>query len=314
MGLRGRGFGSLGNLVSGGLGSGLLGTVIGGPVGGGVGALLGGGGIEGAIEGGLLGGIVGGPAGGGIGGLLGSGGEIGGLIGNLGDLVGGITEGIKGDKEKIDQIPLAPELQKVVERGRQIQLDELNKVAGLSTTDLSDLNRRALEGQKLRQELGQVPRLTQLRSQELGATAGISDARRRLRERIAQKGLGSSSIGLAAERSLGRRQGRLFEGIKAQREGLARERDIGSRAIDLSSPANLRRMRLENIQRTAGITGGILGQPGARPGQVVSGGQPGLLSTLAPLAGAGIGGLLSQSPAGAQVGLGVGQAASPLLR
>ena len=325
MGLRGRG---IGDMISGGAVGNIIGGIAGGPAGIIPGTIFGSGtgsNVLGGLGGSLLGGVAGGPLGSGLGALMGSGlidrGQITDILGEdltdvlSGDIgaLGDIIEGAKGDPAKIERIKLEPGLQKVVDRAREVQLQDLGRLSGLTGADLGALTNTEIARLKLQQELGQIPRLTQLKSKELAATTGIDDAKRRLRERIAQKGLGTSSIGLAQERSLGRERSRLFEDIKAQRTGLAKERELGSKAIDLTRAESLRNRQLADIQRRAGISAGILGAPGAREQIAITGGGQSVLGAMAPLAGAGIGGLLGGgSPGAITAGMGVGQAASPL--
>jgi len=315
---------ALGDMISGGAIGSLVGGVAGGPAGIPLGGILGSGtgsNVAGGLGGSLLGGVVGGPAGSVLGALLGSGivdkEDIEKFLGeDLTDLLtgnlGGLLEGAKGDKAKIEKVPLDPGLQQVVDRARQLQLDELGNIAALRGVDLDKIREKTIERQKIQHELGQLPRMAGLRSQEMAATTGIEDARRRLRERIAQKGLGSSSIGVAAETSLGRQQGRLFEDIKAQREGLARERQLATKAIDLTVPELKKKLELEDMSKRIGMVSGILGVPGARQQTAITGGGPSALGALAPVAGAGIGALFGGAPGG-MVGLGAGQAAGAYL-
>lgn len=129
----------------------------------------------------------------------------------------------------------------------------------------------------------------QINLQERFARRGVEDAQRQAQRFVAQRGLGNSSIGLSAL--------------------MAPQRGLGERLEEIR--ASLPMLQLSNLSSISGGINAILGAQGAQrayiPGQASMGRQGGL----APLLGAGIGGMLG-GPAGATAGLGIGQAATQL--
>lgn len=186
----------------------------------------------------------------------------------------------------ISQPPLPQDLRQTQGSARDIQQIELDRLRDLGAgTNIDQLVELSGRKQLAEQRMSQEPILAELRSRELEATSGVDDARRALRARIAQRGLGSSSIGLAQEQSLQRKQREELQNIGAQRESLARQRQIGSEIMNLTIPERTNEMVLQGIQQRAGITNQILGAPGVLPDTVVNQGKPSVMSQLLGLGG-----------------------------
>lgn len=147
-------------------------------------------------------------------------------------------------------------------------------------------------GDVLNQDTSQLAR-NQTALLEKQAVAGSQDQERLARQMVAQRGLGSSSVGLNA--------------ILNQRAGVTDK--LG--AIRANQPMLQNQMQQQNLGfATQGINS-ILGEQGQskvlKLGQASKGRQGGLMPLIGGAAGAYFGG-----PAGAQVGMGLGQAATQL--
>jgi hypothetical protein len=114
--------------------------------------------------------------------------------------------------------------------------------------------------------------------------SGMADAQRKLQGLVARRGLSGSSIGLGQE-------------VGIQRRGAERLAQIQA-----SIPERAREMRQQQTDRLLSAAGGRQVFQQAAPKQT------GRRGGLAPLLGAGIGAAFG-GPAGAQLGLGIGQAA-----
>ena len=120
----------------------------------------------------------------------------------------------------------------------------------------------------------------------MASKASESDALRSLRDRIAQMGMGKSSVGLSAE--------------TGARRKASQERAM----IQTSLPERLRNLRLQRAQALMTGGSGVLSTtatPQQRPART-----GGMIAPLMTLAGAGIGSMYGQPGLGAQLGAGVG--------
>lgn len=117
--------------------------------------------------------------------------------------------------------------------------------------------------------------------------ADAQDQERLARQQVAQRGLGNSSLGLSAVLNSGRKVGEKIAGVRA----------------------NMSNMQADNLNRVSSGLSGLLGaQSGGKifkQGQASQGRQGGLAPLIGGAAGAYFGG-----PAGAQVGMGLGQYAT----
>jgi len=142
--------------------------------------------------------------------------------------------------------------------------------------------------------------------QERAAQIGTQDAIRSLRDIIAQRGLGRSSIGLGQEAALRQQLG--------ERQALIRQQaGQAQREIGLSLPERIRQLQQQRIQEGIGIGRQVRGTFSGVPVQQTQG-SPGL----APLIGTGLGAYFGSAAgpkgalAGAQIGAGAGQSLSGL--
>jgi len=121
--------------------------------------------------------------------------------------------------------------------------------------------------------------------QEAQLRQNVADQQMRASQMVAQRGLGNSSVGLNA--------------VLGQSGQLANQ--IG--AVRANQPLAARQLGMENLETARTGINALLGTRDYKQG--VAGGRKG---GLAPLVGAGIGAMYG-GPAGAQAGMGVGQAA-----
>lgn len=117
----------------------------------------------------------------------------------------------------------------------------------------------------------------------------MQDQQKRAQQLVSRSGLGSSSLGLRA----------MMEPTRGVQDKLTELR--------ASQPL----MQLQNLQNISGGVNSILGTPGAQRALIQGRESMGRQGGLAPLIGAGLGGLLG-GPAGAQVGMGLGQASTQM--
>lgn len=138
--------------------------------------------------------------------------------------------------------------------------------------------------------------------QQQGLVTAAQDARRKAQQLIAQRGLGSSSLGLRAERSAQQQLGQQNAALQAQMPGAIRNQ--------LLQDAQTR------MQAGSGLFGSLGGTTGIRfqsqPGQR-SGGLLGTAAALAPLAGTIAGGAFG-GPGGAAIGGQLGGSLSGALK
>jgi hypothetical protein len=175
---------------------------------------------------------------------------------------------------------------KVTEGGETASQAALNQLALKQSKEAGKL--RTLGFKRLRAEVGQDPSgivAAQVGREASATRAGLADAQRRLQGLVARRGLGQSSIGLSQEVGLQRRGAQQLAELQA------------------SIPERQRGFRQLQTQRLLSAAGG---RQGFTPFQPKRTGRKG---GLAPLIGAGIGFAATGSPAGAQLGLGIGQAA-----
>jgi len=125
------------------------------------------------------------------------------------------------------------------------------------------------------------------------ARSGAADQEMRARQMVAQRGLGGTSLGLNAILGQSAQLGNQIGAIRAQ------------------SPELERQMRQQNLNFATGGINQILGEQGQS--RVLKMGQAAGPRTggLAPLIGAGLGGLLG-GPAGAGIGMSAGQYATQM--
>lgn len=204
-----------------------------------------------------------------------TGGGIGGLLGGGGGaLTGGLLKGFGlGGGSLMDLL-----------RGRRIAPDpEAREIKQLKLKGLRSISEQ-LEAAK-GAPTGEAIAGAQIARETKALRTAAEDTRRRLRESIARRGLGGTTAGLAQEVGIGRRL--------AEQTG----------AIKASLPERIRQERLARSQRIAGLGAALSGQVGQVPIRFREERKGGL----APLVGAGLGGLLG-GVGGAQVGAGLGTA------
>jgi len=199
---------------------------------------------------------------------------IGGLF-SFGKKIDPLTLGASGDKTPQELLwgseremfsKLDPDLQETVLKGREAQRGALDKISALSSEDPTQMIRSQIEREKT------------------GVTAGVGDLTRKLQEIRAQRGLGSSSVGL----------GQIRQAKTQAAEKLGQiEGTFGERL------RNLRRQQATDLLTSANQ---VLGTQGAFRKQQIKKTQG-----LAPGIGAVLGGIFG-GPAGAQAGAGAGQA------
>jgi hypothetical protein len=169
-----------------------------------------------------------------------------------------------------------------------------DQVVDFASKQGRDLQEQSLGkyGEFLNQDTKQLA-ANQIAQQSNQARANVEDQQRKAQQMVAQRGLGSSSIGVNAILNQGANLGNQLGAIQA------------------SQPALENQMRQQNLNFATGGINQILGEQGQskvlKLGQASKGRQGGL----APLIGAGAGAYMG-GPAGAQAGLGIGQAATQL--
>ncbi len=188
--------------------------------------------------------------------------------------------GSPGEDAKMGTIPLSESLKKNVEAGRAAQLSGLGALRSTLSEDPTELARSQAAAERL--------------SSVRASRAAGEDTARRLQEQIAQRGMGTSSVGLA--------------GLSNIRRQTAQDISRANVAEQLSLPERIRALRLQQAQGLIGGAGQVLGQPGTEARtymQPATGGSGGL----APLLGAGLGAYFGGAQ-GAQIGAGLGKTAS----
>jgi len=185
----------------------------------------------------------------------------------VGGAVGGLLGGGGGgdDYRPYKMMELDPSLKKSVDMGREGQQKGLSALMASSGEDAAKADiAREISGQR---------------------SAG-EDAQRRIRESVAQRGLGRSSIGLGLEKGVGERTARI--GAQTQASLPGRMRDMNKDLISAS--------------------GRVLSQPGEQ--RTILGGEKKQKkkSTLSKLLsiGGGVAGAMYGGPAGAGAGMQVG--------
>jgi len=194
---------------------------------------------------------------------------------SFGKKIDPLTLGASGDKtpqellwgsERERWTKLDPDLQKSATAGRIAQRQALEKFTNLASDD----------------PRGEVS--ARLEREKRGVTAGLGDTIRKLQEIRAQRGLGSSSVGL------GQIRGATTEA--AEKKGM----------LDASFGERLRNLRRQQAGDLMSASRNVLGTPGAATRQYFK-----TTKGLAPAIGGIVGGIFG-GPAGAKVGAGAGQA------
>lgn len=198
--------------------------------------------------------------------------------------LGSFASGI-GDKfvssSPIGKMTGASSLQDLL-MGRQVGPDP--EAATLKAYKMRGLKliRQQMEAERKAPSGEALARLTN--AQQLkGIKTAREDASRRLNDIIAQRGLRGTSAGLT------------------QQVGLSRKFAENAGNIRASLPAMIAQRQAEKRQRVAGLAGALTQQTGQIPLRFGTERQGGL----APLIGAGIGGIMG-GPGGAQIGGGIG--------
>jgi len=209
-----------------------------------------------------MGSVLGGPVG-----SIASGVGAGALLGGTG--VGGAAKNLLFGRKGGGRGPLFEESQR-----------NLKSALGIQQVALEQLTRRAQEAQT-----GAVERADVAREQQF-IRGGGQDRLRSLQQRIAQRGLGRSAIGLGAQRDISR--------------GVAQR----LQAVQASLPGRIRQAR--DIATTRAFRAGTQAIGGSPLGAAVIGTPRQRVGGILPGIGALAGGLLGGGLQGAQIGAGAG--------